>query len=80
MFSSNMITHNIKEAGNKIKTAALACDVFWEASATQNHPRNGSTLRHVRSILSVNDGVYIFTKKQEVREFLPGYGQDTRYR
>ena len=35
---------------------------------------------HVRSILSAiiyADG-YIFTKKQELREFRPGYGQDTR--
>ena len=31
-------------------------DVFWEASTVQNHPRNGNTVCHVHSILSVNAG------------------------
>ena len=37
-------------------------DVFQEVSVIQNHPRNGNTLRHLHSILSVNADGYIFIK------------------
>ena len=37
-------------------------DVFLEASIMRTNPSNANTLHHVRSILSVNTGGYVFIK------------------
>ena len=65
----------LKVARNKMKMRAT---YFGRPRLYKNHSRNGNTLCYLHSVLSVNAGGYTFIKKQEVRAFLPGYGQDTR--
>ena len=46
--------------------------VFREVSVIQNHPRNGNTLRHLHSILSVNADGYIFIKNTRSKSIYAG--------
>ena len=56
----------VKVAGNKIK---LHVTYFGRLRLyIIDHPSNGSTLRHIRSILSVNAGGYIINYSQKKRE------------